>query len=656
VSRGRIPRLAATHSLLAALLVLCAPALWAAQSGPLLASPGALPPVKVRDLYYGDVLFYFYQDDYFAALTRLTAAQANSRLTHHGDDAQLLLGGLYLSVGQHREAGQIFAEVLQRPGVPAGVRDRARFFLGKVWYQRGYFEKASDALAAAGKAGLTPAMEAERRMLLAQALMAQHRYDDAVVVLDGWKGPPVWQAYAQFNLGVALVRSGRLDLGARALDTVGTLERTNPELDALRDKANLALGYAFLQANRPLEAKPVLERVRLDGPLSTRALLGVGWASSGAEQNRDALIPWLELHGRNMLDAAVQESYLAVPYAYAKLGANSQAADYYELAIREFATETGRLDESIAAIRRGGLLDVIVKNESKGQMGWFWQLSSLPDAPESRYLYHLLAQNEFQEGLKNYRMMQFMGKNLDTWTGSIDAFDDMLNTRRERYETRLPPVLAKLEGTDVQDLQRRRTEYESRLASAESTGDVAALGTPRERELWSQVGQLEGGLAVAGDDAALDDAREKLRLIRGVLYWQMNDGFKARAWSEKKALRGLAQSLRETEKRWSLVQEAKQTVPDRNGEFGDRVAALRPRLQSAQDRLVALERAQTDYLAAVAVRELEAQKDRISTYMLQARYSLATIYDRAAAIEEHRSARGRGEAAPPTDVSPELQQ
>jgi hypothetical protein len=611
-------------------------------------TPGALPPVKVRDLYYGDVLFYFYQDDYFTALTHLTAAQQTGRLPHHEGDAQLLLGGLYLSLGQHREAGQIFATVLDGKNVPQPVRDRARFFLGKVWYQRGYFEKAADALAASGKAGLTPAMDAERRMLLAQALLYQGKYPAAIAVLDNWKGPIVWQAYAKFNLGVAFVRNGQMDAGVRLLDEIGRLDRTNLELDALRDKANLALGYALLQANRPLEARPVLERVRLDGPLSTKALLGVGWAESDSQQYREALAPWLELHGRNMLDSAVQESYLAVPYAYGKLNANRQAAEYYEAAIREFGTETGRLDESIAAIRRGGMLETIVKNESRNQLGWFWQLSTLPDAPESRYLYHLLAQNDFQEGLKNFRMLRYMDRNLDAWSTSIEAFDDMLATRRERYDTRLPAVLAKLDGVDVEDLQRRRTEIESRVVSAENTGDVAALGTPRERELWSQVEQMDGIVASAGADPDFEDARDKLRLLRGVLYWQMNDGFKARAWAVRKGVREVSQALRETEKRWSLVQEAKQAVPDRTGEFAERVGALRPRIAAARDRLAALQRAQVDYLADIAVRELESQKERISTYTLQARYSLATIYDRAS----DKDAR-RGERPPAASLQPD---
>jgi tetratricopeptide (TPR) repeat protein len=640
VSRGFRRRLAAATLLLAASTA----SISAGAADDAAPRPGALPPVQVQDLYYGDVLFHFFQDDYFDALTRLTAAQEKGRLKHHADDAELLLGGLYLSLGQHREAGRIFAAVLDRPNVPPAVRDRARFYLGKVWYQRGYLEQAAETLAAAGKSGLTPEMEAERRMLLAQSLLYQRKYDEAIRSLQGWQGPRAWSAYAQYNLGVALVRSGRFDEGARLLDEVGQLERTGKELDALRDKANLALGYAYLQANRPEAARPVLERVRLEGPLSNKALLGVGWADTAGQQYRNALVPWLELHGRNMLDSAVQESYLAVPYAFAKLGANRQAVDYYEAAIREFGAETSRIDESIAAIREGGLLETIVQNEQRGQMGWFWQLASLPDAPESRYLYHLLARNEFQEGLKNYRMLLFMERNLDGWLTSVDAYDDMLATRRQRFEERLPQVLANLEGVDVEELQRRRTELESRVASAESGADVVALGTAREREIWRQVEQLEA-LAAAGDpsDPEVVAAREKLRLIKGVTYWQMNEGFRARAWSARKNLREVSQSLRETEKRWSLVQEARDAVPDRNGEFAARIERLRPRIDGARAQVAALKTGQAEYLADIAVHELESQKSRIETYMVQARYALATIYDRAAVADEATPARAPGE-------------
>src|SRR5688572_18857426 len=60
-------------------------------------NPDTLPETKIQDLHYGDVLFYFYQEDDFEAITRLNAYEQWGLLSHHHDESQLLLGGLYLS-------------------------------------------------------------------------------------------------------------------------------------------------------------------------------------------------------------------------------------------------------------------------------------------------------------------------------------------------------------------------------------------------------------------------------------------------------------------------------------------------------------------------------------------------------------------------------
>jgi hypothetical protein len=591
-------------------------------------STGTLKPTTVKDLHYGDVLFHFFQDDYFGALTRLRAAQSQSRVSHHLDESELLLGGLYLSYGEHLEAGRIFERLLQQNVAPM-VRNRAWFYLGKVWYQRGYWEDAEKALMRI-EGRLTPQLDAEKQNLLAQVLIQQGRFDAAVAILNGWRGPPDWTAFAQFNLGVALVRKGRMVEAATMLDAVGQLQTENEELLALRDKANLALGYAYLQAGQPGAAKPVLQRVRLQGPQSNKALLAVGWADSAEQRYNEALVPWTELHGRNLLDAAVQESYLAVPYAFSKLNAAAQAAEYYTSAIDSYSAESQRIDQSIAAIRSGRLLDTISANDRDGRYGWFWQLQNLPDAPESRYLYHLLAGHEFQEGLKNFRNLGFMQRNLEEWARSLDAFGDMLETRRIAYQQRLPKVEATLARDEPEVLARKRVELESRLAAAERSGDIVALGTPREQEMWQTIRATEDALAAQPDDPSLDEMRDKVRLLKGVLFWQLNDAYKARVWGTRKSLKELDIALKETEKGWLRVEHARDNMPSDTEAFAARVAALKPRIDGLGIRLASAARAQGEYLADIAVQELESQKERLASYQLQARYALATIYDRAA--------------------------
>src|SRR5688572_663679 len=414
------------------------------------------------------------------------AAQQRGELDNHGAEAELMLGGLYLSYGQHRLAGEIFERVLQQAVEPE-IHDRAWFFLAKIWHQRGYLPEAEAALARI-MGELPEDLEPERHMLYSQVLMDQGRFAEALTALESWRRPSdAWVGYAKYNVGVALVRLGQIEAGARVLDEVGQLDLENPELAALRDKANVALGYAWLQAARPVEAKPSLQRVRLTGPFSNKALLGVGWSDAESADYRAALAPWLALRERSLLDSAVQESLLAVPYAFAQLGADKQAADHCVDAIEAFDREIARLTEAIDGIEQGTLITELLADHADGPReasGWYWRLERIPDSIESRYLYELLATNRFQEGLKNYRDLRELNRNLDRWVESLGAFDDILDTRQRAYVQRLPTIDGSLGSVDLDAMLARRVELESRLQAIERSEDVVALGTAKEQELW----------------------------------------------------------------------------------------------------------------------------------------------------------------------------
>jgi tetratricopeptide (TPR) repeat protein len=592
--------------------------------------------VVVQDLAYGEVLFEFFQEDYFSALTRLLAAQERGELKVHGAEAELMLGGLYLSYGQHRLAGEIFERVLEQSVDPA-LHDRAWFFLAKIWQQRGYLPEAEAALARI-LGELPEELEPERQMLYAQVLMEQGRFADALAALEAWRRPSdAWVGYAKFNIGVSLVRLGQVEAGARVLDEVGQLDPENPELDALRDKANVALGYAWLQAARPVEAKPSLQRVRLNGPFSNKALLGVGWSDAEAADYRAALAPWLALRERSLLDSAVQESLLAVPYAFAQLGANKQAADHYVEAIDAFGAEVARLTASIESIENGELITELLgehADAADAASGWYWRLERIPDSVESRYLYELLASNRFQEGLKNYRDLLQVNRNLDRWAESLGAFDDILDTRQRAYVQRLPAIDASLASVDLNAMMERRVELESRLQAIERSENVTALGTAKEQQTWRMMEGMEPHLAALPNDAESEEMRAKYRFLRGLLLWDLRRDYKARLWAERKALGDLDRQLREAQRRHHQVTSSRDDWPQKFTALTARIDGLRPRVLGLQQSAQAALSQQQQFLQDIAVTELKAQRDRLNTYMVQARFALASIYDRAAAHVE----------------------
>ncbi|WP_405233870.1 tetratricopeptide repeat protein [Lentisalinibacter salinarum] len=589
-------------------------------------------PVTVEDPHYGEVLFHFYQQDYFTALVHLTAAEERGLVADHAAEAELLRGGLYLSYGQHEEASLIFERLLAESTDPS-IRDRTWFFLAKIRFQRGYHRDAELALAEIRDA-LPEELEAERRMLAAQVLMGQERYPEVIDKLADWRGPGDWLAYARYNLGVALVRNGQLAEGAALLDEVGRTTADSEELRSLRDKANVALGYSYLQDERPEASRPVLERVRLQGPFSNKALLGTGWADSADAEFERALVPWLELRSRNLLDPAVQESLLAVPYAYGMLGANARAAEHYLGAIEAFEAESSRIDGAIERIRRGEMIDTLLAADPGDQMGWYWKLDALPATTENRYLLHLLASHEFQEALKNYRDLRFLQRNLLDWKDSVVVFDHMLETRGLAYASRLPRVEQALADADLDAIDQRRRELESRLNRIVEERDTLALATPREHDLWQEVRTLSATPALEADLPEARDAAAKLRLMRGVLAWDLDKHFKARVWRQRKNLRDLERALAEGRRSRQNVEQARVDGPQTLAGFRSRIDSLSPRIDALLARLADLADRQEAYLRRISVRELEAQKGRMATYTVQARFALASIYDRAAQLRE----------------------
>ena len=526
------------------------------------------------------------------------------------------------------EAERLFDGLLAGPVAP-GVRDRARFYLARINYQRGYHEAALRNLGLIQQP-LAGKLEPERRLLEANVLMSLGQYAAAAARLEAWPDTSGWSNFARFNLGVALVRAGETARGRQFLEQVGTMEARNEEQAALRDRANLALGFALLQQQGGDEPAAVLSRVRLDGPFTNKALLALGWAETNANRPDRALVPWLELQRRPVMDAPVQEALIAVPYAYVKLASNGQASQHYRSAVAAFSRESRRLDESIGAIEAGGFLDSILAAMPAGERpGWFWQLEKLPDAPHTRYLYHLLASHEFQEGLKNYRDLRLMQVNLDRWTESLEAFGAMIEARELAASQREPRRQDALAATDIDTFKARSQELMERFAQVEAARDVAALASPAQSVQWQALDRIDATVAAMPTGARRDEFATRARLLRGVLEWELDAAYKVRAAQVRRDLRQTQAALAETETRLGALGSAGELVPRNTQEFAGRVAELADRVARIAPQIDATALAQERALAGIAIAELKAQQKRLGSYSTQAQFALASLYDGA---------------------------
>src|SRR5258708_13218998 len=97
---------------------------------------------------------------------------------HTEGEEEVVLGGLFVSLGEHVEAGRIF-EALLNQNTSEAVRNKAWFYLGKVWYQRGYLGESERALRQLSDK-IELRITADRSILLAQLLMRHHPYHAAI--------------------------------------------------------------------------------------------------------------------------------------------------------------------------------------------------------------------------------------------------------------------------------------------------------------------------------------------------------------------------------------------------------------------------------------------------------------------------------------------
>ncbi len=585
-------------------------------------------PSSALDLQYGEALFHYFQEDWFNSIVRLEVADDQQALPNHGDEAELLLGGLNLSYGLRDEAGRIFERLLTENSRDDLTRNRAWYYLAKISWQR---DDPAGALRALGhiEGNMTRATRAETALLGSLLLLKLGRNAEAIELIEAARADNTWTPYLAYNLGVAQIRSGQLEQGAKTFDEIGKLRARSGELRMLRDKANLALGYSYLQSGDAGQSRARLERVRLEGPFSSRALLGAGWADAETGRYAHALSPWSELVRRDATDPSVQEAMLASSYAMTRMKLHGRAVDQYNSAIGTLYDEKGRLDESIGAIQNGELLDILEQQDLRSGSGWLQQLTLDTRSPALRYQVALMASHDFQEAVKNYRDLLVLRNNLETWSDNIEAFDDMVAARESRFAEHRPAAERALQAGDSAALQARYRQLAARVAHIEAGADPVGLADDTQARQWQKLQAVRARLAELPADARTDALRTKQARLEGVLRWQLHSQYSARLWQAKSALRELEALLGESQQAQGSLRDSRSDTPQGFGAFKQRIAGQRGNIQALLARTRSVHLAQGRLLEQLAVNELEQQKERIDAYIVQARFSLAQTYDSA---------------------------
>lgn len=358
---------------------------------------------NIEDVFLGESVFTTLSGDAKRAVAQLKLANDFQRLQEDNRKAQLYLAHTYLKLGLADEAKTVYRQLATTARDPR-IRAEGWLNLARIAYDAGHLSQAREAMQRVN-VPLDAAPQADADALRALLLADQNDLEAALRIVGPLRTQSVWSVYERYNLAVLLLRRGEGKNGAILLHEMGSLDaKGDPELLAIRDQANVTLGFTLLQMNKPQHAQTYLQKVRLNGPFSAMALLGMGWVYSAREDYERALVFWLELQRRPLMNAYVYESLLAVPYALGRSKAYSQAAEHYTQALSRFGDEIKAIDTAIAAINDGALvaqLSIMPRQEFDWIEGW----RGNPRAAHNRYLPLFMENDAFQLALRNQRWL-----------------------------------------------------------------------------------------------------------------------------------------------------------------------------------------------------------------------------------------------------------
>ena len=609
-------------------------------SGLLLAACLVASPTRgeeLKDLYFGEALYYAHQGYYFEALERLDSEVLQhsdvdepelDTLFHHIDDAQFNLGDFELHYRMHHRAGRAIRAVLEG-AVDEEIRNDAAFRLARIHFQKGQMADAMRALERID--GEVPEkIRDDIEFLRANVFLAEERPGDAIDVLERLQNSRSFGGFAAYNLGIAYRQSGQRSAALEQLANAGQIETDDPAELAIRDKANLVLGTILLEDGIYAEARTYLNRVRLDGPFSNQALLSAGWASLSGEDYEKAVVPWSILADREVTDSATQEAMLALPYAYGKLDVHGRAAVNYGRALDAFGAEVDKLNASIESIREGKFLEALTREEIRKDKDWVIRLRSLPEAPETYYLMELLATHDFQSGLQNYLDLADLRRKLVAWQTSFDAFDDMVGIRHDHYEPLLPGVDQQFRELDSR--MRLRIEQHKMLVRRRddllTTPRPEFLATRAEQAVLARIEYIEN--ALFGAQTPFESSlQNRMRRLKGLLIFTLETEYHERFTEFDRNLRGLDEAMAIVESQYDQYVRARQAATHSYVGYETPISRMRARVSQSIDRIDRAMALQGHLLESVAVEELVARRGRLETYRDKARFALADSYDRA---------------------------
>lgn len=613
------------------------------------------PKTEVADLRYGVALYHFYQQDYIPAITELMVADARDGIHGHGNNPELIAGGLSLAFGMQNHAEQLFSQLLNDKSRPQNVRDAAWFYLGKLQYAKGDWAGSASSFSRVSDK-FNEDLLAEMHSLQINLQIKQNNLAPLSIKQIEKNKLSQWEPYALYNLGAANARNGDLKTAKEFFNELTNLSFDNnsqsrTEYLTLLDKTHTAIGYTYLQDKSYSAAIEEFRKVRLDGMESNQALLGYGWAAIAQEKYVEAIKPWQVLQQRSLLFPAAQEALLALPFAYEKLNAPGDALREYENAEKLLDQEINLVRDMRATLTAGELLTLVSSKpvsasalkelEKKNEPGtltaliaddgqnWLKLSGTSVIKTRSIYLRELFAQNDFQSAVLDLRDLLKLQKLLLDWQPKLAAYTELLQQKQAWRQQKEQQVSQESLVQKQADMQKERDLLAARIAAIKANNDYIALADPQTRKFFASVERSTNTIErmkAAGQDTA--EYENRLWVSRGILLWRAAQDFPVNLATLENSLVEMDAAIAKIKASHEKIAAVMSTGQDLEPMFA-RIQTQQAQVDKQLQDLNKVIDVRSEKLRGKVDAQLDAHEKRLNRYLAQSHLAVARLYDTA---------------------------
>ena len=180
----------------------------------------------LKDIYFGDSLFYAYQSEYFNAISRLDTELGQyygldepelNTLFHHIGHAEFSVGDFELFYRMHTRAGRAIKAVIEGD-VDEEIRNEAIYRLAKIYYQKQQFLNAAHTIERL-KGRVPEKLRYEEPFLRAQIYIVNGKFTEAIELLKNIENAEGMKGFAGYKryVGLGVLAYNLHKIGARIL-------------------------------------------------------------------------------------------------------------------------------------------------------------------------------------------------------------------------------------------------------------------------------------------------------------------------------------------------------------------------------------------------------------------------------------------------------